>query len=171
MRMTAACCSRCSTDDALPDSLRDHREHAVAARRSLQADQRAARRARPQDAHRDFDPRRSTGDDATYAALEDKIDDITDRRNDIAGQMIDMLEEAAFHGQEIDKDEAEHLIDQAEDLLEFDRLTPRRRQPLRADKARTGPFQVGIPTESDDHFSECSGGEAILPEPPSNPAE
>ena len=57
------------------------------------------------------------GDDATYAALEDKIVDLTEQRNDIAGKMIAMLEGAAFQGQAIDEDEAEHLINQANDLL------------------------------------------------------
>ena len=57
-------------------------------------------------------------DDATYAALENKITDLTKRRNEIAGKMIVILENAAFYGKEIDTDEAEHLIDQAEDLLE-----------------------------------------------------
>ena len=58
------------------------------------------------------------GDDTTYAALEDKIVDLTNRRNEIAGDMIEMLEGAAFRGQEIDEHAAKHLIDQAEDLLE-----------------------------------------------------
>jgi hypothetical protein len=31
--------------------------------------------------------------------------------------MITLLENAAFHGTEINKDEAAHLIEQAEDLL------------------------------------------------------
>jgi hypothetical protein len=56
--------------------------------------------------------------DGTYAALEDRIQDITARRNDIAGQMIDMLENAAFHDQKIDEREARRLIDRAEGLLE-----------------------------------------------------
>ncbi|HEX3497192.1 MAG TPA: hypothetical protein VHT02_08475, partial [Methylocella sp.] len=58
-----------------------------------------------------------TGDNATYTALEDKIADLTKRRNEIAGKMITMLENAAFHGQEINEEEAEHLIGQAENLL------------------------------------------------------
>ena len=58
------------------------------------------------------------GDDTTYAALEDKIVDLTNRRNKIAGEMIEVLENAAFHGKEIHEEEAERLIDQAEDLLE-----------------------------------------------------
>ena len=56
--------------------------------------------------------------DATYTALEDRIQDLTARRNDIAGQMIDMLEDAAFHDKKIDERKARRLIDQAEDLLE-----------------------------------------------------
>jgi hypothetical protein len=58
-----------------------------------------------------------SGDDATYAALEAKIGDLTRRRNDIAGRMIDMLEDAAFDNRPIDEDEAWRLIGQAEELL------------------------------------------------------
>jgi hypothetical protein len=53
----------------------------------------------------------------TYAELEDRIEDLTDRRNKIAGEMIEMLENAAFSGQAIDEHEARRLIDQAQDLL------------------------------------------------------
>ena len=56
--------------------------------------------------------------DGTYTALEGRIRDITARRNDIAGQMIAMLENAAFHDQKIDEKEAKRLIDRAQDLLE-----------------------------------------------------
>jgi hypothetical protein len=58
------------------------------------------------------------GDHAAYAALEDKIVELTKRRNEIAQKMITILENASFHGQEINEEEAEHLIAQAEDLLE-----------------------------------------------------
>ena len=58
------------------------------------------------------------GNHAAYAALEDKIVDLTKRRNEIALKMITILENASFHGQEINEEEAEHLIEQAEDLLE-----------------------------------------------------
>ena len=61
--------------------------------------------------------RRSRGDDATYSALEADIGAITDERNEIAGKMIGLLEAAAFGGQRIDKKEAEHLIEEANDLL------------------------------------------------------
>jgi hypothetical protein len=58
-----------------------------------------------------------SADDATYAALEAQIRDITARRNEIAGQMIDMLESAAFDYRPIDEDRAWRLIGEAGDLL------------------------------------------------------
>jgi hypothetical protein len=58
-----------------------------------------------------------SGDDATYAALEAKIGDLTARRNVIAGEMIDMLEDAAFDQRPIDEDRAWRLIEEAQDLL------------------------------------------------------
>ncbi|HEY2538374.1 MAG TPA: hypothetical protein VGI28_02565, partial [Stellaceae bacterium] len=57
------------------------------------------------------------GDDATYASLEGQIEAITARRNQIAGQMIDMLEDAAFIGQPIDEGQANRLIAEAYDLI------------------------------------------------------
>jgi hypothetical protein len=57
-------------------------------------------------------------DDATYTALEDKIVDLTKRRNEIALTMITILENASFQGQEINEKAAEDLMTQAEDLLE-----------------------------------------------------
>jgi hypothetical protein len=42
---------------------------------------------------------------------------ITVERNEIAEKMIGLLEAAAFGGQRIDKKEAEHLIEEANDLL------------------------------------------------------
>ena len=42
---------------------------------------------------------------------------ITARRNDIAGQMIAMLEAAAFDNQPIDEAKAVRLIGEASDLL------------------------------------------------------
>ncbi len=57
------------------------------------------------------------GNDATYALIEAKINQLTAKRNAIAGQMIALLEAAAFDGQPIDEGKAEHLIDQADDLL------------------------------------------------------
>jgi hypothetical protein len=57
------------------------------------------------------------GDDATYVALEQRIGDLTQRRNAIASQMIAMIESAEFDGKPVDVQRAEQLIDQAEDLL------------------------------------------------------
>jgi hypothetical protein len=57
------------------------------------------------------------GDDATYTALNQRINDITGRRNAIAQAMIAMLEDATFNGKPIDEPEAAKLIEAAEDLL------------------------------------------------------
>ena len=57
------------------------------------------------------------GNDATYAQFENEIVQITNRRNAIAGQMISMLQSAAFNGQTIDEGAAKGLIAEAHDLL------------------------------------------------------
>ena len=59
-----------------------------------------------------------SSNDSIYTSLEDRIRDLTARRNDIAGPMIDMLEGAAFQDQKIDEHEARRLTAQANDLLE-----------------------------------------------------
>ncbi len=56
-------------------------------------------------------------DDATYGLLEAQIQAITAKRNDIAGKMIAMLEDAAFRNRPIDDAEAAFLIKQANDLI------------------------------------------------------
>jgi len=56
-------------------------------------------------------------DDATYTILEAQIQAITTQRNNIAGQMIAMLEAAAFNNQPIDEAKAVQLIREANDLL------------------------------------------------------
>ena len=58
------------------------------------------------------------GDDATYARLEARLDRITAQRNQIAGEMIEMLEAAAFKYRPIDRAAAARLIDEAYDLLD-----------------------------------------------------
>ena len=58
-----------------------------------------------------------SGDDSTYTALEAQIRDITTRRNEIAGRMIDMLENAAFAHRPVDEGQAWRLIAAANDLL------------------------------------------------------
>lgn len=56
-------------------------------------------------------------DDGNYALLEARIASITKRRNEIASQMIAILENAAFAGASIDSGEAERLILEASALL------------------------------------------------------
>ena len=57
------------------------------------------------------------GDDATYTSLTSQIKSITAKRNDIASQMIKMLEDAAFRNRNIDEAVAASLIKQAKDLI------------------------------------------------------
>jgi hypothetical protein len=56
-------------------------------------------------------------DDATYYVLEGQIKALTAKRNDIASQMIAMLEDAAFRNRPIDEAAAAFLIKQASDLI------------------------------------------------------
>jgi len=104
-------------EHVLPDALRDHQEtlsRLAAAYKAINAPNGPLGRKTLVG----ISTRALEGDDATYAALEDKIEDLTEARNAIAGKMIAMLEAAAFNGQAIDNDEAEHLIHEAEELLE-----------------------------------------------------
>jgi arylsulfatase A-like enzyme len=57
-----------------------------------------------------------SGDANTYAFGEARINEITSKRNTIAGSMIDMLEGAEFDDTPIDESGARQLIDQANDL-------------------------------------------------------
>jgi hypothetical protein len=103
-------------DAAVPASLRAHRDtlsRLAAAYKEINAPRGTLGRK----TLTGISTRALTGDEATYAALEAHIVDITNRRNDIAGQMIAMLEAAAFTGQPIDEQKAKQLIDQANDLL------------------------------------------------------
>jgi hypothetical protein len=57
------------------------------------------------------------GDDATYAAIENQLIALNAQRDTIAGQMIAMLNGAAFEGKSINEEQARSLIRQAENLL------------------------------------------------------
>ena len=57
------------------------------------------------------------GSEATYTSLASQINAITTQRDKIAGQMIDMLEDAAFNNRPINEPKAVQLINQAFDLL------------------------------------------------------
>jgi arylsulfatase A-like enzyme len=103
-------------DNALPDSLRDHSDtlsDLAEAYKQINAPTGKLGIA----TLTGISTQALRGNDETYAELEDQITDLTKRRNEIAGKMIAMLENAAFNGQEIDEREARHLIDQAQALL------------------------------------------------------
>jgi hypothetical protein len=57
------------------------------------------------------------GDNATYNLTEATINQITAKRNAIAGQMIDMIEAAEFDDTPVDEFQAKQLISQANSLL------------------------------------------------------
>ncbi|HEY6256111.1 MAG TPA: hypothetical protein VIY51_09995 [Xanthobacteraceae bacterium] len=104
-------------NEALPDALRDDR-HLLSRLANAYKQINAPLGTLGRKTLTGISTRALKGDDATYAALEDKIEDITDKRNKIAGRMIEMLEGAAFQGKEIEEEEAERLIERAEELLE-----------------------------------------------------
>ncbi len=104
-------------DQALPDSLRDHRE-TLSRLADAYKQINAPRGTLGRKTLAGMSTRALKGDDATYAALEQKISDITNQRNKIAARMNDMLEDAAFDGKKIDEQEAQQLIHQANELLE-----------------------------------------------------
>lgn len=57
------------------------------------------------------------GDDATYATIENQLMALNAQRATIAGQMIAMLNAAAFDGKSINKERARDLIQQGQNLL------------------------------------------------------
>ena len=60
----------------------------------------------------------SASDDSKYTQLESRLVALTNQRNGLATQMINLLEAAAFNGQTINDRQANNLIHQAESLLE-----------------------------------------------------
>jgi hypothetical protein len=59
----------------------------------------------------------SSSDDAVYNLIEDEIAAITVLRNDIAGQMLEMLEDSTFDGKPFNRAKAQGLIASAAALL------------------------------------------------------
>src|SRR5262249_36141935 len=57
-------------------------------------------------------------DDSTYTQLEGNLQNFNAQRNDIASQMVSILEGTAFKGQTIDPTTANDLIQQANQLLQ-----------------------------------------------------
>jgi len=62
-----------------------------------------------------------TSTDARYARVTESLRDLTEERDEIAGAMIQMLEDAAFRNKKVNEERAERLIDAAEDLLRHTR--------------------------------------------------
>jgi len=57
------------------------------------------------------------GDDNTYATIENQLIALNAQRDAIAGQIIAILNGAAFEGKSINEDRARDLIQQAQSLL------------------------------------------------------
>jgi len=104
-------------DEAVPDSLRDQRD-TLSALAEAYKQINAPRGALGARTLTGISTTALKGDDATYASLEARLDAITKRRNQIAGEMIEMLEAAAFDNRPIDRAAAARLIDEAYDLLD-----------------------------------------------------
>ena len=60
----------------------------------------------------------SDSDDATYTQLENNLISLNAQRDSLAGQMIQILEDAAFNGKPVDPAVASSLIQQANQLLQ-----------------------------------------------------
>ena len=60
----------------------------------------------------------NSSDDSTYTNLENKLMDFNSQRDALAAQMSTMLEQAAFHGQAINEQQAKQLISQGQALLD-----------------------------------------------------
>jgi hypothetical protein len=60
----------------------------------------------------------SSSDDSTYTQLENHLISINSQRDALAVQMIALLENAEFHGQVINQQQAQQLISQAQALLD-----------------------------------------------------
>ena len=100
--------------DALPHAL--HENHELLS--NLAAAYKAINAPRGELGRRSLkiSTRALTGD-VTLGGIDDGLNDLTARRNAIAGRMIAMLEAAAFDDQPIDSDDARRLVDEAQDLL------------------------------------------------------
>ncbi len=104
-------------DEAVPNSLRQHQD-LLSALAEAYKQINAPRGALGARTLTGISTAALEGDDATYARLEERLDRITAQRNQIAGEMIEMLEAAAFDHRSIDRTAAARLIDEAYDLLD-----------------------------------------------------
>jgi hypothetical protein len=58
-------------------------------------------------------------DDSTYTSIEAQLASFTEQRDQLAAEILPLLEGAEFHGTRIPEERAEHLIHQARSLLAF----------------------------------------------------
>jgi len=68
-----------------------------------------------------FSTQAVAGSDSRYARADELLGDLTVVRNRIAGEMISMLEGAAFNNERVDAERAERLIREANELLSLAR--------------------------------------------------
>jgi hypothetical protein len=102
--------------DAVPSSLREHDKtlsQLAAAYKAINAPLGELGRKSLKIATRAIN-----SDATTIDALDGRINDLTAHRNAIAGEMIAVLEAAAFEHKPVDQDQARELIERARDLLE-----------------------------------------------------
>jgi arylsulfatase A-like enzyme len=102
--------------EALPSSLRTHQEtlsRLAAAYKDINAPRGTLGAKTLQGLSTDA----LEGNDETYGNLETKLTNLTAERDDIAGDMIELLENAAFNKQPINEGAANRLIERAEKLL------------------------------------------------------
>ncbi len=60
----------------------------------------------------------SSTNDSTYTSLENKLNSLGQTRNGYVGQMITIIENAEFNNQSISPSQAQHLIQQGQNLLQ-----------------------------------------------------
>ena len=102
--------------EVLPESLRAHHE-TLARLAAAYKDINAPRGTLGAKTLKGISTQALEGDDQTYDKLETKLTNLTAERDDIAGNMIELLENAAFNKQPIDEGAANRLIERAENLL------------------------------------------------------
>ena len=102
--------------DAVPDAVRDQR-FLLSALASALKDINAPRGRLGRETLNGIATHGIEADEATYAALDQRIIDITAKRNRIADEMLNILEGAEFHASPVDEGKALELIVEAQELL------------------------------------------------------
>ena len=113
-------------DRALPDGIRDRRENFTELAQIFK--QLDAPKGELGRASLVWSNRSVTGTDKTYARYLKQIGEITQERDELAGKIKTVLDNAAFHNKPVDEDaedglghRAKAVIDQVKDLADHDR--------------------------------------------------